>query len=198
MAKTRLAVTELLAKINAGDRAAVEQLMEELYPELKKVAARIFRNERRNHTLQPTALVNEAYLRVFGSQTIDWRDRAHFFAIMATHIRRLLVDHGRAWRAEKRGAGGVKIPLEDAHPTVPGISEKYVALDEALAALEQEDPRAARVVELRYFGGLTDAESAEVLGVAIPTVRRDWVWARSWLFDRLGPLASVFDTAHPS
>jgi RNA polymerase sigma factor (TIGR02999 family) len=187
----RQAVTALLARIGQGDTAAADQLMGELYPDLKRMAARIFKAERRNHTLQPTALVNEAYLRTFGSQTIDWRDRAHFFAIVARQIRRILVDHGRAVRAEKRGAGAVKVSIDDAPELGVAANDDYFALDEALSALEQEDQRAARVVELKFFGGLKDSEIAEVLGTSMPTVTRDWRYARSWLLARLGPLKQL-------
>ena len=185
----RVAITALLTKVGRGDNAAAEQLMSELYPELKRVAARIFRNERKGHTLQPTALVNEAYLRVFGSQPIEWRDRAHLFAVIARQVRRILIDHARAVRAGRRGGGAMKVSFDDAH--VPGLSmnEDYVALDEALSALESEDPRAARVVELKFFGGLTESDIAEVLNTSVPTVSRDWRYARTWLFARLAAQA---------
>jgi RNA polymerase sigma factor (TIGR02999 family) len=184
----RQAVTALLVRAGQGDSDAADQLMTELYPELKRMAARIFRSERTNHTLQPTALVHEAYLRTFGADPIDWRDRAHFFALMARQIRRILVDHGRATRAGKRGSGAVKLTLDDAEEPSVNRDDDCFALDEALNALAVEDPRSARVVELRYFGGLTEAEVAEVLGISMPTVTRDWRFARSWLLARLGPV----------
>jgi RNA polymerase sigma-70 factor, ECF subfamily len=183
----RQAVTAQLRDISKGDATAAERLLSDLYPDLKRIAAGIFSRERRNHTLQPTALVNEAYLRTFGAEPIDWRDRAHFFALMARQIRRILVDHGRATRAEKRGAGAVKVSLDDTHELGVDTNQDYFALDEALAALEKEDPRAARVVELKFFGGLKDSEVAEVLGTSMPTVTRDWRYARSWLLAMLGP-----------
>jgi len=167
---------------------AVDDLMSRLYPELKRLAAGIFRGERPGHTLQPTALVNEAYLRVFGSNTIDWRDRAHFFAVMARQIRRILVDHGRSTRAAKRGAGVARLNIDEIGDVGVLVNEDIVALDEALAVFEKEEPRAARVVELRYFGGLTESEVGEVLGVSMPTVSRDWQYARTWLFARLRSL----------
>lgn len=186
----RQAVTELLIRAGQGDAVAADCLMERLYPELKQMAARIFRSERRNHTLQPTALVNEAYLRTFGAAGIDWRNRAHFFALMSTQIRRILVDHARGVRSDKRGGGIPNISLDDANEPGVAMDEDYFALDEALTSLAQEDPRAARVVELRFFGGLTESEVAEVLGISMPTANRDWRFARSWLLARLGPTAS--------
>ena len=181
----REAVTALLTKATQGDAVAAEQLMSTVYGDLKRMAARIFRTERPNHTLQPTALVNEAYLRTFGSEAIHWRDRAHFFALMARQIRRILVDHGRAVRAEKRGAGAVRVSLDDAHGVGVSTPDDYFALGEALTALERENHRAARVVELKVFGGLKDSDVAEVLGISMPTVTRDWRYARSWLLERL-------------
>jgi RNA polymerase sigma factor (TIGR02999 family) len=179
-------VTELLARVVSGHENARDELMEVVYPQLKRIAANLFRNERPGHTLQPTALVNEAYLRVFGPDTIDWRSRAHFFAVLATQIRRVLVDHGRAVRADKRGAGAAKLPLDERTEGFrTGVDEDYLALDEALAALANQAPRAARVVELKFFGGLTDAEVAEVMGISMPTVTRDWRYARAALLAQL-------------
>ena len=179
-------VTELLARLAGGHDNARDQLMELVYPQLKRIAANLFHNERPGHTLQPTALVNEAYLRVFGPETIDWRSRAHFFAVLATQIRHVLVDHGRAVRADKRGSGAPKVPLDErTGSSVPGLNEDYVALDEALVTLGKDAPRAARVVELKFFGGLTDAEVAEVMGISMPTVTRDWRYARAALLAQL-------------
>jgi RNA polymerase sigma factor (TIGR02999 family) len=188
MTAGRVPVTELLKKISAGDRDAADRLMTDLYPELHRIAANAFRRERSNHTLQPTALVNEAYMRVLGTASIDWRDRAHFFALMARLFRRILVDHGRTANAAKRGAGAARISLDDVHEPGLATSDDTVAIDEALALLEGDHPRAARVVELKYFGGLSEAEMAEVLGISMPTVARDWRYAKAWLFDRLAPL----------
>lgn len=179
-------ITELLARVAGGNNDAVAQLMDTVYPQLKRIAANLFRSERQGHTLQPTALVNEAYLRVFGAQAIDWRDRAHFFAVLAGQIRHILVDHGRAVRADKRGGGATKVPLDDrTGSSWSGLNEDYVALDEALSRLEKDAPRAARVVELKFFGGLTDAEAAEVMGISMPTVNRDWRYARAVLLAQL-------------
>src|SRR5262245_31788323 len=142
---TNPSVTELLARVASGHENARDELMNVVYPQLKRIAANLFRNERPGHTLQPTALVNEAYLRVFGPETIDWRSRAHFFALLATQIRRVLVDHGRAVRAEKRGAGAAKVPLDERTDAswTGGLHEDYIALDEALSALANDAPRAA-------------------------------------------------------
>jgi len=183
----RHTVTLLLARAGRGDAEAADLLMADVYPQLRRIAARIFSAERRSHTLQPTALVSEAYLRTFGAEAIDWKDRAHFFALMARQIRRILVDHSRAVKADKRGAGAVKVSLDEGHELGVSVNEDYFALDEALTMLEAEEPRAARVVELKFFGGLTDSEVAEVLGTSMPTVTRDWRYARTWLLDQLGP-----------
>jgi RNA polymerase sigma factor (TIGR02999 family) len=183
-------VTALLGRASRGDAVAADELMAGLYPDLRRIAARMFRNERPNHTLQPTALVAEAYIRTFGDTSIDWRDRAHFFALMARQIRRILVDHGRAVRTTKRGAGAVKESLDESHDRGVETNEDVIALDEALAQLEAEEPRWARVVELKHFGGLKDSEIAEVLGVSMPTVTRDWRFARAWLLSRLRTLTS--------
>jgi RNA polymerase sigma-70 factor, ECF subfamily len=134
--------------------------------------------------------VNEAYLRTFGADPIDWRSRAHFFALMARQIRRVLVDRGRAVGADKRGGGATKISLDDLNELGAGANEEYFALDQALQALEQADARAGRVVELRFFGGLTETEVAEVFGISMPTVTRDWRFARSWLLNRLSSTSS--------
>lgn len=179
------AITVLLSRVAEGDQSAADQLMTQLYPDLKRMAARVFRSERPNHTLQPTALVNEAYMRTFGARSIDWRSRAHFFAVMATQIRRVLVDHARGRRAEKRGGGGFSVSLDETDGEYSAPVADYFALDEALTQLAQEDARAARVVELRFFGGLKDSEIAEVLEISMPTVTRDWRFARAWLASRL-------------
>ncbi len=192
-ARRRQAVTELLVKAGKGDTAAAELLMEQVYPDLKKMAAAIFRSERPGHTLQPTALVNEAYMRTFGATAIDWRDRAHFFALMSRVLRRVLVDHARAVRAEKRGAGAVRIALDDMAEPMVSADHDYFDLDDALESLAREDPRAARVVELRFFGGLKESEVAEVLGISMPTVTRDWRFARTWLLARLVDLPPAPD-----
>ena len=161
------------------------QLMDLVYPHLRRLAQRYMQQERVGHTLQATALVHETYLRIFGSKPVQWQNRAHFFAVAARQMRRILVDHARAAHAGKRGGCRVKLSLED----VPGLSqerdEDLLILEEALKRLESLDPRAARVVELRYFGGLTEKEAAEVLKISLATLKRDWEFARAWLFEQL-------------
>jgi RNA polymerase sigma-70 factor, ECF subfamily len=180
-------LSPLFTRMRNGDAAARNDVMEALYTELRRLAARHMRGEARQHTLQPTALVNEVYLRLMhGPEIVN--DRAHFLALAAQAMRRVLVDHGRQKRATKRGGLLQRVTLE----SVPGIDRFEVdvlALDEALTELAKLDERACRVVELRFFGGHTDKEVCSILGEKLPTVRRDWVFARSWLKTRLQPLA---------
>jgi len=180
-------LTVLFARMRHGDAEAANAVMGALYTELHHIAARHMRGEAPQHTLQPTALVNEAYLRLMhGPDTVH--DRQHFLALAAQAMRRVLVDHARQKRARKRGGGLERVTLE----IVPGKAPYNVdvlALDEALVALSQVDQRASRVVELRFFGGHTDREVCEILGEKLPTVRRDWVFARSWLKTRFQPVA---------
>ncbi|HBY61761.1 MAG TPA: RNA polymerase subunit sigma-70, partial [Solibacterales bacterium] len=151
-----------------------------------ELASSIMKQERGNHTLQPTALVHEAYVRLFGGGDVAWQSRSHFFAVAARQMRRILVDHARAVQAEKRGGEAVRLSLDDANQAgAVAFDEDVLAVDEALSRLEQIDARAAKVVEFRYFGGLTEPETAEALGIGISTMKRDWDFARSWLFDQL-------------
>ncbi len=173
-------VTRLLADVRLGRREAVDRLLPVVHDELHRIAARYMRGERADHTLQPTALVNEAYLRLVDQRDIEWRDRAHFLGVAAQLMRLILVDHARARRAAKR-AGGERVPLEEMMVVVDERDVDLVALDEALERLAAMDPRLGRVVELRYFGGLTTRETAEVLGVGTATVEREWATARGWL-----------------
>jgi RNA polymerase sigma-70 factor (ECF subfamily) len=161
--------------------------MELVYLELRRIATRQFRRERTSHILQPTALVNEAYLRLAGSDGQTWDNRAHFFAAAAETMRRVLVDHARGNRAQKRGAGRTAVTLDEASLSVNGPSINLLALDEALTELARLSPRQARLVELRYFGGLSVPETAHVLGINPRTVDRDWAAARAWLRRRLQP-----------
>jgi RNA polymerase sigma-70 factor, ECF subfamily len=171
-------VTTLLALAREGDNDASAALIEIVYPELRQLAASYLRRERPEHTLQPTALVHEAYLRLAG-QSMDLQNRSHFFGVAAHLMRQVLVQHARSRRALKRDAQ--KVPIDDDLPVaVPG-SEDLVALDEALDKLAAIDERQSRIVELRYFGGLTIAETASLLGISEKTVKRDWVLARTWL-----------------
>ena len=179
-------LTSLFARMRHGDAEAVNAVMSTLYAELHRLAARQMRGEGRRHTLQPTALVNEAFLRlVHGPGTIH--DRQHFLALAAKAMRQVLVDHARQKRARKRGAGLERVTLEMVAGDDP-LDVDVLALDEALTALALLDERASRVVELRFFGGHTDREVCAILGEKLPTIRRDWVFARSWLKTRLQPV----------
>ena len=173
-------VTRLLRNLNAGNREAIDALVPLVYAELRKLAAHYLKSERDEHTLQPTALVNEAYLRLVQQET-EWQNRTHFFAMAANLMRRVLVDYARTSKAEKRGGEAEKIALEDAFVFVKERPAEMLALDEALDELARIDPRRSRVVELRFFGGLTTEEIADVLGVHVNTVLRDWNLARAWL-----------------
>jgi len=174
-------ITKLLADWNAGDADALERLAPLVYTELRRIARRQIGREREGHTLQATALVNEAYLRLAGGGGLAVQDRAHFYAVCAQVMRHVLVDHARAHARDKRGGGAVHVPLDEAANAAGQGGAELVALDEALRALETADPQKGRVVELRYFAGLTVEETAEVLGVAPITVRREERRARAWL-----------------
>ena len=176
-------VTELLLEWRRGDRAALDRLTPLVYDELRRLAHRYLRNERGGHTLETTALVNEAYLRLANQQRVEWQDRTHFFAVTAQVMRHVLIDHARRRHYAKRGGEHARqVPLEEAHAMSNERAAELVALDEALDKLAQLDPRKARVVELRYFGGLSLEETAAVLEVSVMTVRRDWRAARAWLY----------------
>ena len=163
----------------------VEELLPVVYDELKKLAANYLRRERIDHTLQPTALVHEAYLRLIEQTRATWQNRAHFFGVAATLMRRILVDHARQHRAEKRGVEFQKIALDENVDKAVELSSELVALDDALRELAKIDPENARLVELRYFGGLTFEETAEVMNVSVITVKRHWRVARAWLYGQL-------------
>jgi len=178
-------ITRWLNQVRKGDAAAASELMGSVYKELRQLAGYYMRSERPDHTLQPTALVHEAYLRIFGAEPVAWQDRAHFFAVAARQMRRVLVDHARKVGANKRGGPAVKITLDAAQEVADERKQDLVALDEVLARLEHLDARAGRVVELKFFSGMTDKEVASVLGVALATVRRDWEFSKAWLFKEL-------------
>jgi RNA polymerase sigma factor (TIGR02999 family) len=179
-------ITVLLRRAQSGDGSTLKALLELVYPELRALARAYFRRERPDHVLQPTALVNEAYLRLVAHEHHDWRNRAHFFGAAAQIMRRILVDYARAGRAQKRG--GDHVSLSDiADPVADGRAVEILALDDALDELEKLSARQARIVELRYFGGLSVSETAEALGVNARTVDRDWAAARTWLRRRLRP-----------
>jgi RNA polymerase sigma factor (TIGR02999 family) len=177
-------VTRLLIAWRRGETAALDELIPLVYAELRRIAAHYLRHERRGHTLQTSALVNEAFLRLI-DQTVDWRNRAQFFGIAARLMRQILVDHARHRGRAKRGGEQVQVALDEALDVAQTRDADLVALDEALTALAQFDPQQSRVVELRYFGGLTIAETAEVLGVSDSTVEREWNLARAWLLREL-------------
>jgi RNA polymerase sigma-70 factor (ECF subfamily) len=174
-------VTQLLVRAGRGDAAATDELFPLVYDELRSVAAAFLARERAGHTLQPTALVNEAYVRLIGPSEVSWENRAHFFGAAARAIRRILTDHARARGREKRGGGMGRVPLDQVDVAIDFETLDLVALDEALTKLAGMDQKIAKVVELRFFGGLTEEETARALGVSASTVTRDWRFARSWL-----------------
>jgi RNA polymerase sigma factor (TIGR02999 family) len=180
-----LEITQLLARWRAGDRQALDELTPLVYPELRRIAARHLRRERPGHSLQTTALVHEAYLKLVDQTRVEWQDRAHFFAVAAEVIRRVLVDHARAMHREKRGGGVPPLVLEEALNFSGKKSVELIALDDALNGLAKLDAQQSRVVELRFFAGLTVEETADVLHVSRATVNRDWVTARAWLLREL-------------
>lgn len=174
-------VTRLLLRWGGGDRQAFDALAPLVYDELRKMAGRYLRRERADHTLQSTALVHEAYLRLVDQNHVQWQNRAQFFGLAAELIRRILVDHARARQAAKRGGAVVRLTLDEALDAAIPRNLDLVRLDDALKALAEFDPQQARAVELRFFGGLTIEETAEVLGVSTATVKRDWMIAKAWL-----------------
>lgn len=178
-------ITELLIDWNRGDKGALDRLMPLVYDELRNVARHRLAVEDQGHTLQSAALVNETYIRLVDQERTQWRNRAHFFAISARLMRRILVDHARQRRTGKRGGDQTKLSLDHSL----GLQERkeldVVALDEALDTLSKLDSQQARVIELRFFGGLTIEETGEALGISPATVTRDWVTAKAWLFDQL-------------
>jgi RNA polymerase sigma-70 factor (ECF subfamily) len=178
-------ITRILDEVRAGNREAQSRLMEAVYPELRRLAAHFLRQERPDHTLQPTALVNEAYLRLLGNSGADWHDRLHFFAAAAQSMRRILVDYARTRKAAKRGGGVPTIELTDTLALSDDRLDQVLAIDEALTRLAEFDPRQCRLVELRFFGGLTEEETATVLEIAPRTVSREWNSARAWLLAEL-------------
>jgi RNA polymerase sigma factor (TIGR02999 family) len=182
-------ITELLAAWSDGGEAARSKVVEIVYQELRRIAERHLRTERHDHSLTPTALVHEAYLKLVDQRRVHWQNRRHFFGIAAHVMRRILVDHARARAAAKRG-NGTTVALEEVDVAVAPIDVDIVALDAALEKLTRLDPRQSQLVELRFFGGLTVDETAAVLDVAPITVKREWALARSWLFRELQREAS--------
>lgn len=175
-------VTQLLADWGKGDRSALDKLFPLVHSELRRIAQRQMSQERPGHTLQATALVNEAYLKLAGQQGFDWQNRAHFFAVCAQVMRHILIDHARAHARDKRGGGAVKVSLNDALVVAEDQAAHFIALDEALRELERLDPQKGKIVELRYFGGLSVEEVGEVMNISPRTVRREWQRAKAWLY----------------
>jgi RNA polymerase sigma factor (TIGR02999 family) len=174
-------VTRLLKAWSDGNQQALNDLMPVVYAEIRKLARSYLRRERPDHTLQPTALVNEAYLRLVDQRQVRWNNRAHFFGIAAQMMRRVLVDHARSRKAEKRGSGNVAVTFDEALEVAATQALDVVSLDSALETLAALDPRQARIVELRFFGGLTVEETAEVVALSPATIKREWAAARAWL-----------------
>ena len=174
-------ITELLLKWNEGDATSLEELMPLVYNELRQLAARYLKHERANHTLQPTALVNEAYLRLVDQQKVEWQNRAQFFGLAARVMRNILIDHARGRQAVKRGGHNYQISFATEGNIGAKPQIEFLAVHEALERLEALDPQKARIIELRFFGGLSIDETAVVIGVGHATVERDWKLARAWL-----------------
>lgn len=188
MTRRQGAVTRLLGDLRAGRAGAVDEVLPLVYDELRAIAARHMRRERPGHTLQPTALVHDAFLKLVDQTRVEWQDRAHFFAIASQAMRRILVDHARARAAAKRGAGAARVSTDDTVVLAdqPPLSpEDLLALDAALSELAAFDAGQARIVELRYFGGLTIEEAAEAMNISPATLKREWSMARAWLHRRL-------------
>jgi RNA polymerase sigma factor (TIGR02999 family) len=178
-------ITQLLIELTDGKRTAADALLPLIYDELRSLAANYLRRERPNHTLQPTALVHEAYLRLVDQTHVNWQNRAHFFGVAAQMMRRILIDHARAHGAGKRGQDFQKISLDDNIDKAAERSAELIALDDALNALAVVDEQKSRIVEMRYFGGLTFEETAEVLGISAVTVKRHWRMAKAWLYGQM-------------
>jgi RNA polymerase sigma factor (TIGR02999 family) len=175
-------VTRLLIEIRNGNEQAANELIPLVYDQLRRMARFLMKNERSGHTLQPTALVNEALMRLIGTANLELESRAHFFAVSATVMRRILIDSARAHRAEKRGGEVIQVSLDSNLAYEWRQADSLLNLDEALDRLSAMDPRLCRVVEMRFFAGMTESETAEVLNVSVRTVKRDWQFAKNWLY----------------
>ena len=179
-------VTELLVRARSGDSGALADVFPLIYDELRRLAQLQLRREPDGHTLSPTALVHEAYMRLIDYSRVEWANRAHFMAVASTAMRRILVDHARGHRSLKRGGGRRHVSIDDIELGTEERAELLVAIDEALERLKLEEPRQAQVVECRFFGGMTEEETAEALGIGLRTVKRDWARAKSWLHREIG------------
>ncbi len=185
MSPSPQSVTRLLLDWSNGDQEALDKLIPAVYDELRRLASRHLRRERPGHTLQTTALIHETYIRLVDQRHVRWQNRAHFFGIAAQLMRRILVDHARSRHRAKRGGSAVRLTLGEAMNVAAGQEVDFVALDEALNRLAEIDPQQSRIVELRYFSGLSIEETAEVMGISPATVKRDWSMARAWLHREL-------------
>ena len=181
MAGVREDVTQVLEQLAEGDKRAADKLLPLVYDEFRALARHYLAQERANHTLQPTALVHEAYMKLVDQTRVDWQGKSHFFAVAAQAMRRILVDHARSRQRDKRGGGRARVVLDEAVALSPQKDEDVLALDEALEKLSGLDPRQAKVVDLRFFGGMNVEEVAQALGVSKRTVEGDWTFARAWL-----------------
>lgn len=188
MVEKREDITVLLHELSEGNRGVVDALMPLVYDELHAMAERQMRGERANHTLNSTALVHEAYMKLVDQTRVTWQNRAHFFAIAAQSMRRILINYAQARRAQKRGGGQILATFDEEQVVRETRAEELIALDEALERLKELNERQCKVVEFRFFAGLTQEEIAEVLDVSVPTVRRDWRLARAWLSRELGTM----------
>jgi RNA polymerase sigma factor (TIGR02999 family) len=185
-------ISQLLVSWSNGDEAALEQLVPLVYPELRKLARRYMRKENPGHTLQTSALINEAYLRLVDQQHVQWQDRGHFFAVATQVMRHILIDHARKYRYSKRGSGAQRVPLDEVVVIGQERAVDLLALDDALTSLAKIDERKSKIVELRFFGGLSVEETAEVMKVSSVTVMREWRIAKAWLH------REISGTAQPS
>ena len=188
---TSNSVTQLLARWNSGDTSARDALVPLVYGELRKIARRCIAGQRSDHTLQPTALVHEAYLRLARHDSADWRDRVHFFAMAAQMMRQILVDHARKRASLKRGGNAVTVLVEDAQPASQEKNLDLIALDDAMKQLALLDPRQSQIVELRFFAGLSIEETAEVVNISPATTKREWATARLWLYRAMSKSAEL-------
>jgi RNA polymerase sigma factor (TIGR02999 family) len=188
-------VTRLLAELTAGRRDALDELVPMVYGDLRQIARAHLRGERTGHTLNTTGLVHEAYIRLARLERIEWQDRRHFFAVASRAMRRVLIDWAKARRRDKRGGGAVQVPLDEAMHLTEQQADELIALDSALTRLEAVSERQSRLVECRFFGGLTMEESADVLGISLATAKRDWALCRAWLNRELEGGDTGFATA---
>ena len=189
--ETSASVTELLAKAGSGDASALANVFPLIYEELHRLAQQQLRREPDGHTLSPTALVHEAYMRLIDYSRMEWTGRAHFMAVASTAMRRILVDHARSHRSIKRGGALRRVPIESVDLATEDRAELLIAVDDALSKLKEIDPRQARVVECRFFGGMTEEETAEALGIGLRTAKRDWAKAKMWLHREIAAEHSV-------